>query len=233
MFFDFENASPIYVGLIGDIKDSRKLPDRQGTQDDLKEALEWINVRYEEDISSRLTITLGDEFQGLFRCGRDIMGILDEIEYAMRPVSLRFGIGAGPMSTDIAYDFSIGSDGPAYHRARESIDFLKVAENSHAFSGATARFDAGPLNDEVSSLVNSLLTAASSIKGKWTTRQWDVVMRYRDGVTQEEIASELGIGQSSVSAAIVRADLYAYREISSSIQGILSKIGSSCCKGGR
>ena len=84
-----------YVAIIGDIVDSKKLSNRNSVQQKLKQVLEDINNKFSEDIASKFTITLGDEFQGLLKNRENIMRIVCEIEMAMTPIQIRFGIGIG------------------------------------------------------------------------------------------------------------------------------------------
>ena len=69
-----------YIAVIGDIKDSKNLKNRMQTQEKLKETLNSINQKYERNISSRFTITLGDEFQGLLCSGERTLERINEIE---------------------------------------------------------------------------------------------------------------------------------------------------------
>ena len=81
-----------YVAIIGDIVDSKKIKDRKAMQQKFKNLLTDINMKYSEDIASKFTIILGDEFQGLLKNRSHIMKIICEIEMAMTPIELRFGM---------------------------------------------------------------------------------------------------------------------------------------------
>lgn len=50
----------------------------------------------------------------------DIYLHIDSLRKHMYPVSIRFGIGFGDISTDIDMDAAIGADGPAFYAARNS-----------------------------------------------------------------------------------------------------------------
>lgn len=107
----------ILLAIIGDIIDSKNIKNRNKIQKDLNKVLKDLNRNYEKDIVSKWTITLGDEFQALLKPNLYIFKMLDYISYKMDPVKIRFGLGLGEISTDINYEKSIGSDGPAYWRA--------------------------------------------------------------------------------------------------------------------
>ena len=65
MFFFFFKDS--YIAIIGDIKKSKKLNNRNTVQNVFKKVLNNINEKYSKDISSKFMITLGDEFPGFFQ----------------------------------------------------------------------------------------------------------------------------------------------------------------------
>lgn len=58
----------------------------------MKSVLQEINLKYENDISSKFMITLGDEFQGLLCNGANVMHIITEIEQKMYLIKMRFGV---------------------------------------------------------------------------------------------------------------------------------------------
>lgn len=78
MFFFFFNNP--YIAIIGDMKESKKIENRNEVQKKLKQVLEEINEKYDNDISSKFIITLGDEFQGLLCSGANTMHLITEIE---------------------------------------------------------------------------------------------------------------------------------------------------------
>ena len=70
MSFDYPNN--LYIAIIGDIKGSKKLDNRNEVQKKLTSVLDDINKKYKDDIYSKFTITLGDEFQGLLCYGQTV-----------------------------------------------------------------------------------------------------------------------------------------------------------------
>ena len=59
------NSKNIYVAIIGDIIDSKKIKNRNEVQQKLKHVLSKINQSYDDIIAANFIISLGDEFQGL------------------------------------------------------------------------------------------------------------------------------------------------------------------------
>lgn len=58
-----------YIALIGDIIQSKQLTDRSKVQKTLAAYLDDLNKTFAPYIISKLSLTLGDEFQGLFLSG--------------------------------------------------------------------------------------------------------------------------------------------------------------------
>ena len=54
-----------YFALIGDIIDSKKIDNRYQVEKILETCLNDLNTEFKEVLVSKLSITLGDEFQGL------------------------------------------------------------------------------------------------------------------------------------------------------------------------
>jgi len=133
-----------YLAVIGDIISSREVEERHALQAALEEAFQALNDPGEsasgppdpsaEALLSPFTLTLGDEFQAVYknadRVIRDSLYILE----AAHPHQVRFSYGVGTMDTDINTDQAIGMDGPAFHRARDGIEALKEEKEDYLFS---------------------------------------------------------------------------------------------------
>ena len=117
-----------YYAIIGDIKRSKKIENRCEIQEKLKKILDNVNSIYNNDISAKFLITLGDEFQGLLEITAPILEIIKYIQREIFPIKLRFGVGIGNVSTLINHEAAIGADGPAFYAAREMIEFLREQE---------------------------------------------------------------------------------------------------------
>lgn len=87
----------------------------------------------------------------------------------MYPVKIRFGIGLGEIFTDIDYKKSIGSDGPAYWRAREAIEFI---HENHNYGNSKISFNSGKEDDE---LINNLIHYTDWMRENWTTIQREIL----------------------------------------------------------
>jgi hypothetical protein len=221
MFF---SGNPL-IAIIGDIKDSRRITNRSEVQKKLKVVLDEISEKYNNDISSKFNITLGDEFQGLLCEGANTMKIITEIERKMHPTKIRFGVGIGEITTDIDKEMSIGADGPGYYKAREAIDYLKENERRKSTYSTDIKFETESNNKAFLRLINTILVLLTVIKDSWTDRQreiiWDM-LEHQD--TQAEVANRLNIQQPTVQKSLAIGKYYAYKDALDAIGEVLEEI---------
>ncbi|MGH2066798.1 SatD family protein, partial [Aerococcus sp. L_4] len=78
-----------YIAIIGDLIDSKKSADRENLQENLLESFATINQKYGDIIASKLTITLGDEFQVLIKPHHQVFQMIDDIQRLI-PHPIRF-----------------------------------------------------------------------------------------------------------------------------------------------
>lgn len=219
------HVTDLNIAIIGDIVSSKQLNQRFEIQKKLKIVLDDINDLYSKEIASKFMITLGDEFQGLLKCGNHVIHIISEIEAKMYPVKIRFGIGLGEITTDINPDIPLGADGPAYHYARNAIEYLKENEKKSKALKADIKIVTKDVNDSAIILINSILSLGNVIKSKWTNRQREVIYDYlKHADSQKKVAERLGITQSSVQKSLAGSDYYSYKEAMDEVAKVLSEI---------
>ena len=149
------------------------------------------------------------------------MKIIREIEMAMTPIELRFGIGIGDISTDINFDNSSEIDGPAYHRARKMI---KEIESVLVEAVGDVLICSEENNIEIDELLNSILSVCTALKSKWTDRQKEIIYAYlSNDENQYKAAHILNIGQPSVNKALSNARFYSYKSAIDTVNSFLSK----------
>ena len=201
----------MYIALIGDIIESKKIQDRAQVQQHLLQLMKELNQQYQNYLVSPFTVTTGDEFQALFSPNSYIFQIIDQISVAFTPYEIRFGIGVGDMITEINKEQSIGSDGPAYWLAREAINHIHD-KNDYGINHISVFL----ANEEVSWTVNAMLAACSFIQSKWTEVQYDVLKQllaeniYDETFSHKEIARLLGITPSAFNKRIKASGLKIY-----------------------
>ena len=190
----------IYYAIIGDVKDSRTLPNRNDVQEKLKKVLLDINRIYNEDIAADFLITLGDEFQGLMLKSNNIIKIVKQIQRELHPIQIRFGIGIGEISTKINKKAAIGADGPAFYAARNVITMIHELEKKIKIQAPDIQISLYTEKNifEIKE-INTLLSLIKAIEDSWTEKQrytvWDMMINHG---SQNECALRMNTSQSTV-----------------------------------
>jgi len=201
----------MYIALIGDIIESKKIQDRAQVQQQLLRLMKELNWQYQDYLISPFTVTTGDEFQALFSPNSYMFQIIDQLSVAFSPYEIRFGIGVGEMVTEINKEQSIGSDGPAYWLAREAINHIHD-KNDYGINHISVFL----ADEEVTWTVNAMLAACSFIQSKWTEVQYDVLKQllteniYDETFSHKEMARSLGITPSAFNKRIKASGLKIY-----------------------
>lgn len=220
-FFQFNP----YIVIIGDIKKSKIILERKIFQEKLRKILNDVNQIYSVSISSKFTITLGDEFQGLLHSGEHIMDIIQYIKKEAYPVQIRFGIGVGAITTNINYEISIGADGPGYYKARDCIEELKLLEmkKEKAFGDVQIKIDGDNYPQELS--LNALFKLMYSIEKDWTEKQRKIInYTLFEKVNQTKVAEYFNVTPSNIQQILSKTHYYAYKETFDTINKILSEV---------
>ena len=195
-----------YFALIGDIIDSKKIDNRYQVQKTLESCLADLNSEFQAVLASKLSITLGDEFQGLLSLDAPLFQIIDRINLAMKPYQVRFGIGIGKILTDINPEQSIGADGPAYWHARKAINYIHQ-KNDYGNTQIAVSFD----DENQVNIVNTLIASSEAIKSDWRASQ-EIILKellalgiYNEQFDQQMLAKRLALTTSALSKQIGRA----------------------------
>ncbi len=100
---------------------------------DFQELVKWTNTIYGESIESPLTITLGDEFQGIVTsASKGIDIILAMEEYILEEefdFKLRYVLHEGEVETEINTDTAYEMLGPGLTKARQLLNDMKKDPN--------------------------------------------------------------------------------------------------------
>ena len=176
------------IALIGDVVSSQTITNRNSFQKQLKEVLDHVN-RDHKEILSPYTITLGDEFQAVYKNAHrlflDILTILSQIF----PQKLRFSIGIGEIVTPINRKQAIGMDGPAFYYARKGITNLKETTFLLDFTA-----------DDIpnSNFITNSLYLLSHLINNWTKNRLKILVAIMKGLTVKEIKELLNISHVAI-----------------------------------
>ncbi len=209
-----------YLALIGDLKKSRHITQRADAQREIKQALEDISTAYPRLFASRLTLTLGDEFQALLRPEEEgWTRMLDDLETRLIRYPFRIGMGLGGISTAIDSSISIGADGEAFWHARDAISYVHAND-----AGGKVNTRLIGLKDGWDDTFNSLLEAADTIKCGWTALQ-DETFRgmikrgiYSDSFEQKAFAQAIGISESSLTKRLYAGNIKFYIRLRKTVE---------------
>lgn len=186
--------------MIGDVVGSRRHADRRRLQGRLDQALA-ASIGHSDPIQAP-TMTIGDEFQGIYSSMDDALRATFVIQVAMvGQARIRFGLGHGPIvRLDDRGPF--GQDGPAWWDARAAIDAVKEAEESY---GSPPHWSTAVGGDDPSldphrrylQLRDHVLAGIDEVDA-------DIVRGLMQGDTQTAIAARLDIDKGAVSRRVGR-----------------------------
>ncbi len=209
-----EKGEPRYLALIGDLKASRELPNRHEAQERLADALEEANQALALHQAARLVITVGDEFQGLFRAPAAVLDLLTFLDQRLPEIKIRFGLGWGTLSTARLAE-AIGMDGPCFHAARDALKLAKDEERWVAVNGFGSEHDKA---------LNGIFSLLGSVRAQWTAIQAATVAEMRTAETQKEVAERRGVATSTIHKALQGALYGPVREAEESLRLLLTSL---------
>lgn len=184
-----------YAAMVGDVIASRHAGDREQLQLALETSLASVNAAHSP--VQPLTMTIGDEFQGLFAHLGDAVDASLMIRLALaKSIEIRIGIGWGELDL-VSETPPFGQDGPCWWRAREAIGSVERAESSNAVPRTTRTL--ARTGDDTETLVNAYLAGRDHIVSGWDETDVSVARLFSDGWSQARIAETVGLSQSSVS----------------------------------
>lgn len=193
------------AAVIGDVIDSRGHENRAALQRAMTEALAVANAQTEPEQPFQMTI--GDEFQGVFRSVRDATRATFLVQLQLvGDARIRFGIGVGTI-TSMSERGPFGQDGPAWWLAREAIDEVKSAERSY---GAPPRWATSIVgHDEQLAVFRAYVQLRDHVMAELDEVDADILHGLLRGDTQTEISRKLELDKGAVSRRVSRHGLSA------------------------
>ncbi len=185
------------IALIGDLIASKRVAQRGALQKRLEKALTDVSNGH-SGLASPYTLTLGDEFQAVYRKPDAVVADLLRILAAIHPQRARFALGVGPLSTDINPRQALGMDGPAFHQARAGMETMKRLGTVLRVEGA---------KDSDWSAINHILAYVGHQMEGWGANRLLILRSRLLGVPVATMATELGISRVAVHKNISTAGL--------------------------
>ena len=180
-----------YLVVIGDVIGSRQIEDRGQLQRRLSEMLEALNQRKDAPLSP-YTITLGDEFQAVYRQPESLFQHAFSVMEKAHPHRIRFSFGLGRITTAINRKQSLGMDGEAFYRAREGMDWIKDQRADYHF------ILQGLPDQQQADLLNNTLFLISNLLSGWQYNRTAVLRRRLENQPVKTIARNLEISETAV-----------------------------------
>lgn len=164
--------------LMCDIVGSRKL-DQALTIEHFKKCTNFINKKYSNSLLSPLTITLGDEFQGIVQNLNDTIQILIDLEEFIIEnnynIKLRYVVNYGKIDTAINKKIAYEMLGEGLTNARLIINKMKTS---------SLRFNFKIDNLEKESIINNSFVIFQSIVDGWKIdKDYELItnfLKYKD-----------------------------------------------------
>lgn len=177
------------IAVIGDIVQSKDISRRDAFQRKLTTTLKALGHEKGSGLASPFTITLGDEFQAVYRSAAGLWGDLATVLTALHPTQVRFGIGVGELTTKLNPKQALGMDGPAFHRARAAITALKEGAGRFRIVGE---------HEEDWALANHSLAFVSHHLAGWGRNRLEILAALLQGRTVSEFEAELSISKVAI-----------------------------------
>lgn len=151
-----------------------------------KKVVEEVNDKNGPRILSPLTITLGDEFQGVVKNAQAALQIIFDMEKELMvlksPFKLRYVIQEGEIQTPLNKKTAHEMLGPGLTDARERLTSLKTSKN---------RFQVTLENKDAAENLNLLFVIFQGITDQWTAAQQKVVATFLDLDDYRKVADKL------------------------------------------
>ncbi|GAB6282589.1 MAG: SatD family protein [Ignavibacterium sp.] len=194
------------IVLIGDIVSSQDIKERGMIQKKMINLFKKINEN-NASLNSPYTITLGDEFQAVYKNANTIFKDICFIKSNIYPIKIRFSIGIGEITTPINKKQSIGMDGPAFYNARKGMNRLKNTSYYLLIEGIESDIK----------LIENILFLISHFSSNWKKTRFNILNLIYENKSVLEISKKLKVTDKSVYKNINAGSLMVIKNITNEI----------------
>lgn len=207
-----------YIAVFADICDPGAMDSQASTQQslaqDLQAACNKLNQRrIAFGLVSPFTLTTDNEVQALFRSADELWASIFELEFAMRPARLRYGIGVGEVTTKINDQTTSGMKGDAFDQARAAIESLRADGRC---------FRVGGLQQQ-EHLVQHSLDLVSHMRSGWRENRVGTFGGLLKGDSAAQTAENLSITEQAVYRNIRDGELNSIVGLLEEISGLINQ----------
>lgn len=207
-----------FAVLMGDLVGSERARSVKTVHRTFNKAIDSANERYAETIASPLTITLGDEFQGLLRTLLNAWSVAVDLRLGLlvANVSCRFVIGTTHLETPVNPKQAWNMMGSGLAAARDKLNDKRTS-NAYRFSL--------PGEPILESLLDAVGDSLTEVELGWTATQLEYYSKVRDGArTNAKTARSLGVSPRSLYKVLHAARAEFHRRQSAIIQRALTAL---------
>jgi hypothetical protein len=190
--------SSIHAVLIADVMKSSTRTDIRGLLGKRLVAVSKHHLR-QKLIRLPYSITAGDEFQTIASAPSLVPAIILDLRKALRPLSLRIGIGLGSINDRIQPPVNrLG--GEAFQSARKAIEGIK----SHDLFKFEVLTSFNSANENFNEIINLIYGLHDTLVLKIKQKQWKTIEEFQDRPALERTAKHLERDISTVSRSLKR-----------------------------
>jgi hypothetical protein len=170
--------------VMGDVVKSSEA-DQVALQKNFAQLIRMVNESFHEILASPMTITLGDEFQGVVKSAEDVATILialEEYKWSLEiPILIRYSATLGDIDTEINPVIAYGMLGSGLSEAREALALMKTEEDRFVFNGDF------PKKRQMALSLNLLL----ELQEQWKWKDREIIKGYFKYKDYKKVAEEL------------------------------------------
>lgn len=178
--------------LMADIVGSSDAPKADRLMKAFRRVVGDVGKAHAEQFSSPITITLGDEFQGVARDVPAAVGVIIALEEAIvrkgGPFKLRYVLHEGRIDTPINTERAHAMLGPGLTDARTMLGDLKKDRLS--------RFRVAVAQERLNALLNDAFLLYGAVVDGWSARDMPLVAAFLQHDGYREVAEALGKDRS-------------------------------------
>lgn len=180
-----------YAVVMGDLVHSERSPTPEKLHERFNNAVAAENLAQSNAVASPMTITLGDEFQGLTRSLVKAGEIARNIRLKLMAdkIECRFAIGLVELTTELNSDKAWNMMGPGLSKARTLLN-EKRANSLYRFSI--------PLDPVMEIMLEALGAGLTRIEQGWTDQQCADITALLSGMTAAELAKQRNVSVHTI-----------------------------------
>jgi len=183
-----------YPILMADIIDSGR-KDSKVLIHQFKKIVASINTSRKLNFLSPLTITLGDEFQGIVDTIPNGLKIILEIEELiiehLYDLKFRYVLSFGAIDTEINSNIAYEMLGKGLTKARKSLNELKKNQNSRFHVQLDSK------NNEYEEIINKAFVVYQSFIDSWKVKDYKIIWQFLNRRHYKVVAKNVNLDESS------------------------------------